>query len=212
MIHRHPPLKIPGPVLVAALIFMGSTVALSSETAFSALRALDESGVLADGDRIVGMVGFYGEPEPAQWLLLTRRAAREMSMREYVVSHGRVRSHRDFRSRKNEDYPTIPLPADVMQVDSIEAHEIAAGLAGKRGIAFDTAHYQLRCREEKREPVWMISLVDRNQVSVGVLYISALSGRVLRTVWHSFDPDGGDGETRAGQCRPREVAMAPAAR
>ncbi|MEO0415258.1 MAG: hypothetical protein AAF226_09935, partial [Verrucomicrobiota bacterium] len=137
---------------------------------------------------VVGLVGFYGQSQPQQWLVLVKDARVEDMMHEFVISDSKVRAQRHFRKLPNQDLPSIPISIDQVKIDSSKAFQIVEQLAGNVGIGFDTVHYQLRARDLRSEAVWMLNLIDRNQNSVGVHYISAETGQVLRSVWQK--PEG----------------------
>ncbi|HRQ91115.1 MAG TPA: hypothetical protein PLA50_20155, partial [Bacteroidia bacterium] len=95
-------------------------------------------------------------------------------------------------------YPDdVPLgyfnPAQI-SLDSVAAFTVAEGEARRAKMAFDSCDYLLRLREYSNEPVWRLSLLDASRRLVGKLYVSASSGRVLRTIWIYRDqrarPDG----------------------
>lgn len=155
-----------------------------SQSGVEALRAVEKSGELGKGGQILGMVGFFGEPEPVQWLVLTDQAKKPGALIELVVRDGEILAERKVKRDASRDMPSIPFASGQIQINSGEASRIAGDLARDKGIPFATMHFQLRCRDERNEPVWTIHLINRDQVAVGVHYISAVSGEVLRSVWH----------------------------
>lgn len=153
-------------------------------TAINTLRSFGkERGTQALG-RIVGLVGFYGQDQPVQWRLLAHDLRERGVMHEYIVENGHVVSERRFRREANQDLPSIVIPTGKLAVDSKQAFLLADGAARKDSIGFDSVHYQLRCRDLRNEPVWVLNLSDQAKKTVGVLYISAINGEVLRKVWH----------------------------
>jgi len=151
-----------------------------------ALAALDAFLAAADFGReevVLGMVGFYGEPAPPQWLILTAEEPKAGVLRESVFARGKVRAERRFRRLPGQELPTIPLRREELRIDSGEAFRIVEEVARSEKVAFDSVHYQLRCREAESEPVWMLNLISPAQVSLGVVYLSARSGEVLRVSW-----------------------------
>jgi hypothetical protein len=148
----------------------------------SALSALETFSAIAS-ESVLGMIGFYGQPQPPQWLILTGVTGEENVLRESVFSQGKVVAERKFGRKAGQDLPDIPLEMGRLKIDSDAAFTAAEEVARERKVSFDSAHFQLRCREEGAEPVWMLSLLGRAQVSVGVVYISAETGTVLRVNW-----------------------------
>jgi hypothetical protein len=105
-------------------------------------------------------------------------------MHEFVVRDGRVVAERHFQRPADQDLPSIPLPVQSLRVDSQQAFRIAEATARRAGLGFDSLHYQLRCRDLRNEPIWVLNLLDQKKSIIGVLYVSALNGEVLRTLWH----------------------------
>ena len=134
--------------------------------------------------RAVGLVGFFGQDQPSQWLVLVSDARVPSTYREYVVRQGRTVNMRTFQRQSGQDMPSIPLPLNRLKIDSQQAFRICEATAIKAGIGFDSLHYQLRCRDLRNEPVWVVNLLDRSRATTGVIYLSAVDGNVLRTVWN----------------------------
>lgn len=153
----------------------------------SGMVALDEfvrTGPLESGDRIVGMTGFYGQDQPRQWLILVRTGESQNKLFEYVMTEGRLQGRRELRALPQQDLPTVPIPLDRLKVDSDAAFFTTERLAESRGTSYDSVHYQLRSREGSSEPVWMVNLLDPIGKQIGIHYISAESGDVLRSTWN----------------------------
>jgi hypothetical protein len=152
----------------------------------SALAAIDlflASSSEGRKETIYGVVGFFGQPAPPQWLILTDAGSNARSLRESVVTQAGVVAERKFRRQPKQDLPDIPMPRAALKIDSGAAFRLAEAEARQQKMAFESAHYQLRCREAGLEPVWMLNLLNANHVSIGVVYVSAVTGKVLRTSW-----------------------------
>jgi len=160
-----------------------------SGAGMSALKAVAGQSSPGKEIEILGMVGFYGDPDPAQWLVLTRPVNTKGALLEFVVRDGRKLTERKVRKNGSMDLPSIPIRLSQIKINSAAALVIAQEVAAKSRIDFETVHYQLRCRDQGNEPVWNLNLINKNQVSVGVHYISAISGKVLRSVWHVEVPE-----------------------
>jgi hypothetical protein len=130
---------------------------------------------------VVGMVGFYGQPDPPQWMVLSPPSEGKEKFRETVVSRGKLAAERTFRKLPGQDLPTLPIDRNRVQIDSREAFSIAEEVAKKKKISFESAHFQLRCRDENTEPVWVLNLINEFQVGVATIYLSAETGTVLRS-------------------------------
>lgn len=165
-----------------------------SEEGVAALDAFAKIARLDPGEEVLGLVGFFGQPLPVQWLILTGNASHPSVLRESVFARERILAERKFSPLPGQDLPHLPIPRGRVKVDSREAFALVESLAKKRRQAFDSAHFQLRVRDEGHEPVWMLSLVNEAQVSVGVVYLSAASGEVLREKWRLPAPPASRGE------------------
>ncbi len=157
--------------------------ALVGEEAIEVLDAFSDIAVLEPGERVLGLVGFYGQPLPVQWLVLTGNVETRAPLRESVFARGAVLAERTFAALPGQDLPHLPILRDTLKISSSEAFRIAAERAKSRQVAFGSAHYQLRVRDEGAEPVWMLNLLDKAQVPVGLVYLSASSGEILRESW-----------------------------
>ncbi|MEM9283449.1 MAG: hypothetical protein AAGA96_16620 [Verrucomicrobiota bacterium] len=170
-------------VLVIAGVFMWVPAAAEVPSALEAWEALVTSTSEAGDEPVLGLVGFYGAPRPPQWLILTNTQDESGVLRESVISRGQVAAERKFSALPGQDVPDIAIPREEVNIDSVEAFRIAEATAKASWISFDSVHYQLRCRDHGKEPIWMLSLMNSAQVSVGVIYLSARSGEILRLRW-----------------------------
>lgn len=172
-----------GLIIVLLISFCGLSIADESNGAISSLKRFAASEHLEKGEAILGLVGFYGDPAPPQWLILTTVEEKPGILREAVFARGNVVAQRKFKVLPGQDLPHIPVQIEALRIDSAKAFIVAERAAVEKKAAFDSVHYQLRCREAGQEPVWMLSLINSSQVAVGVVYISAVSGEVIRESW-----------------------------
>lgn len=152
-------------------------------TGITTLMAFGKERGTQELARVVGMVGFYGQDQPRQWRILADDAHERGMLKEYIVENGHVVAERRFQRDPKVDLPTIRIPSAKLSVDSRQAFLLAEGAARVEGVGFDTIHYQLRCRDLRSEPVWVLNLSDQQRKTVGVVYVSALNGELLRKVW-----------------------------
>ncbi|MDF1826070.1 MAG: hypothetical protein P1U68_15600 [Verrucomicrobiales bacterium] len=171
--------------LVTALLvsFLLSSVQAETKGALPSLKAFVSSQQFKKDEVVLGMVGFYGDPRPPQWLILTGSLSEKGVLRESVFSGGKVVAERSFKALKGQDLPSLPINPHTVKFDSGDSFEVAEKVAIARRISFETVHYQLRCRAEGSEPVWMLSLINPSQVVVGVVYVSAVTGELLEESW-----------------------------
>lgn len=170
-------------VLALLVSFFPSSLRAEPEGARSSLKEFVSSQYFKEDDVVLGMVGFYGDPRPPQWLILTGSRSTTMVLKESVSSDGKVLAERTFKALPGQDLPSIPIDVRKLKFDSPAAFEVAEEAAVFRKVSFETVHYQLRCRAHGNEPVWMLSLINPSQVAVGVVYVSAVTGKVLEESW-----------------------------
>lgn len=175
-------------VVSLALVVLAGSMAEASEVlvgeeGIAVLDAFSDVAVLEPGERVLGLVGFHGRPLPAQWLVLTGTVETSAPLRESVFARGAVQAERTVVALPGQDLPHLPILRETLKISSSEAFQIAEECAKSRQVAFESTHYQLRVRDEGTEPVWMLNLLDKAQVSVGLVYLSASSGEILRESW-----------------------------
>ena len=156
----------------------------AQSTANQSLKALQVLRGRQVVSTIVGVAGFYGQDQPQQWRLLAVDTRVPNLLHEYAMQAGKIVGERHFSRRPDEDLPSIVIPPGNLRIDSPQAFAIANENARRAGVGFDSVHYQLRCRDLRKEPVWVINLIDQQQNTVGVQYLSAITGETLRSVWH----------------------------
>ncbi len=174
-------------VLLALAVWTGSVkaepTAVAGEEALEVLDAFSRIATLEPGEKVLGLVGFYGQPLPAQWLVLSGNVEKRAPLRESVFARGQVLAERRFAALPGQDLPHLPVLRGSLKIRSSEAFRIAETSAKSRQVSFESAHFQLRVRDEGAEPVWMLNLLDKAQVPVGLVYLSATSGEILRESW-----------------------------
>lgn len=138
---------------------------------------------LEDGGRVVGMTGFHAGPRPRNWLVLVEAASAEGSFREFVFDGATVLARRTLTPLPGQQFPNLPIDSGGLRIPSDEAWRIGVEQARLRGAAVDSAHLQLRVREEGDEPVWMLKLLGPARSEVGTVYVSARTGKILRQSW-----------------------------
>ncbi len=162
---------------IGLIALCSSLVAMAGGEPGSCLEAV----ATLNDEIVLGVVGFSGEPSPERWLVLSR--ADDGNLREYAWSSGRVVDERAVDPLPGQDLPNIPIDFKRVHVDSGEAFVIASELAEKHRVPFESVHFHLRCRDAGKEPVWLLKLLGPVQDSRGVVYLSAITGEVLRTAW-----------------------------
>ena len=136
------------------------------------------------------MTGVGGDPQPATWRVTSRDPGRSDVLHEYWLSDRRVTDE-----GLNDDYYPDRLPKGLfkssrVKLDSTQAFAIAEQVARDAGSGFDSVNYKLHGREYTTEPVWTLTLLDKEEEIVGSVHLSADSGEVLRTVWMRRNRNG----------------------
>ena len=150
---------------------------------FEVLSLFSVSETPGSREPLLGIAGFYGQPQPRQWLILTSIKDKSGLLRESVASGGKVVSERQFRRLLGQELPHIPIARKSLKISSLEAFEVGKAEAKRRQVSFESVHFQLRCDDQPSEPIWILSFIDRAQISVGSVYLSAVSGNIIKTVW-----------------------------
>lgn len=183
---------------------LASASPAENPSALSTLRAFGRERGDKELSRVVGVVGFHGREQPPQWLMLQTDARVPNLLHEYAMEGGRIVAHRQFFRDPGQDMPTIPIELGKLSIDSRQAFILADQAARRAGIGFDSMNYQLRCRDLRNEPVWVLSLMDDANRVAGVIYLSAITGETLRTVWQQPGAT-----TMTGPVVPRQGAEKP---
>lgn len=143
---------------------------------------------LGKGEAILGLAGYDGAPLPERWYVLIGQPGTTASRREVPFSDGKAGAGRLIESRPGQDLPHLPIAPATLHCSAAEAHTIASARGTAAGMRWASVHYHLRVRDEGAEPVWLLTFVNRAQVKVGLVYLSARTGEVLRESWPQADP------------------------
>jgi hypothetical protein len=213
--------SLPGPAVVLAL-----TLALIAPLAArdggqvparTGLQMLEDRFGRAAVRQIVEMTGTAGDPQPLEWRVTAVAPGRSDRLREFWIGDGRVTEEGLSDDFYPDRLPKGFLSLERVRLDSNQAFSATERAARDAGIGFDVINYKLHCREYTDEPVWTLTLLDREDTIVGSVHLSADTGRLLRTVWMRRQPNGrllvedsGRGDRPAVQPTPRlEPAPAP---
>lgn len=167
-----------------AIAILTSVSAYGQQTGIAAFKVFGREQGTVSLSRAVGMVGFYGQHQPKTWRVLVQDPVSPAHLREYLLESGHVVGERRFERKAEQDFPSIPLSQGALKVDSDQAFITADRAAKQAGVGFDGVHYQLRCRDLRNEPIWMMNLIDQMQRPVGTIYVSAQTGETIRKVWN----------------------------
>lgn len=143
---------------------------------------------LGQGEAILGLAGYDGAPLPERWYVLIGNPGTTGALREVPFANGKEGAGRVIESKPGQDLPHLPIDPATLLCSAAEAHSIAAARGAAAGMRWASVHYHLRVRDEGAEPVWLLTFVNRAQVKVGLVYLSARTGEVLRESWPQADP------------------------
>ncbi len=172
--------------LIFSLLTLAS-VGAQDETpgvpALSAIHRLQERFGTDNFDRLFEMTGSSGDPQPTEWRVTAVHLLRSVELHEYWADGRRATDE-----GANEDYYPEKLPKGFfrlsrVKLDSTQAFAVTEQVARDAHIGFDSINYKLHGREYNDEPVWTLTLMNRDEEVIGSVHLSADSGDVLRTVW-----------------------------
>jgi len=164
----------------AALLLLAAPVcAQESATAYEALRVVGTQFGRGALNHVVSLTGVKGNPQPEKWRI-TLEDPEGRGVRELEVADGRIDS--DERPERSVAGSTEGATIQVsrLNLDSSGAFAVASHTAEASHTQFATADYTLRTNE-RGEPVWIVTLLNRSSHPVGTIYIGATHGTVKRT-------------------------------
>ncbi|HEY4258202.1 MAG TPA: hypothetical protein VGM66_13390 [Candidatus Udaeobacter sp.] len=164
----------------AALLLLATPVcAQENATAYEALRVMGTQFGRGALNHVVSITGVKGDPQPEQWKI-TLEDPDGRGVRELEIANGRVDSdERPDRSvAGSAEAATIQVSR--LNLDSSGAFALASRTAETSHTHFATADYTLRT-DERGEPIWIVTLLNRSSRPVGTIYIGATRGTVKKT-------------------------------
>ncbi|MEM7014743.1 MAG: hypothetical protein AAF585_25060 [Verrucomicrobiota bacterium] len=188
-------------LLSSALIaaFFSCFSVQAETTARGALTILEHQVGAVETANVVAIVGFRGQNQPKSWAILVLDPQNNQQLKEYTVENQRLTAGPKIIPRDPKaDMPSTPVLLSSLAVDSSDAFRAADDMAIASGIAFDSINYQLRWRGNDSEPTWLTTLIDSRGKSVGSLYITSGTGKVLH---HDFSI-AQQGQPASGPARP----------
>jgi hypothetical protein len=166
--------------------------------------------------QIVEMTGTAGDPQPREWRVTAIAPGRSDLLREFWIGEERVTDEGLSDDFYPDRLPKGFLSLERMKLDSTQAFAMTEQVARDAGIGFDVINYKLHCREYTDEPIWTLTLLDREDTIVGSVHMSADTGRILRSVWMRRLPNGrlavedsARGDTPPAQIKSPGVASIP---
>lgn len=129
--------------------------------------------------KIVSLTGTRGLPTPAKWELIFHDAASSTLLSEWRTGTQTIPGEGTYAKGRLPVY----FSASRFKIDSADAFEQANKEAASAKVGFDWVNYELHGREGSDEPLWTLRLINLEKEIVGVVVLSAETGKVLRTVW-----------------------------
>src|SRR5437667_7614061 len=166
--------------LIALLLLSAPQVwAQENATAYEALRVVGTELGRGALNHIVSITGVKGNPQPEKWKIVLEdpegRGVRELQVAEGKIDSG---GSPDRSTTGSTEGATINVSQ--LNLDSSGAFAVASHTAETSHTRFATADYTLRT-DERGEPIWVVTLLNRSSHPVGTLYIGATRGTVKRT-------------------------------
>ncbi|HVD96019.1 MAG TPA: hypothetical protein VNE84_07785 [Candidatus Limnocylindria bacterium] len=164
---------------VALLLFAMPALAQDNPTAYEALRVAGTELGRGALNHIVSITGVKGAPQPETWKI-TFESPDGRGVRELRVADGKINSDQtpDRSTAGSPEGATINVSR--LNLDSNGAFAVASHTADASHTRFATADYALRT-DERGEPIWIVTLLNRSSRPVGTIYIGATRGTVKRT-------------------------------
>ena len=154
-------------------------LAQDNPTAYEALRVAGTELGRCALNHIVSITGVKGAPQPETWKI-TFESPDGRGVRELRVADGKINSDQtpDRSTAGSPEGATINVSR--LNLDSNGAFAVASHTADASHTRFATADYALRT-DERGEPIWIVTLLNRSSRPVGTIYIGATRGTVKRT-------------------------------
>ncbi len=164
---------------IALVLLATPAWAQDNATAYEALRLVGTQFGRGSLNRIVSITGVKGDPQPEKWKIVLEDPEGR-GVRELQVAEGKIDSD-DTPDRSTAGSPEgATINVSRLNLDSSGAFALASHTAEASHTVFATADYTLRT-DERGEPIWIVTLLNRSSRPVGTIYIGATRGTVKRT-------------------------------
>jgi len=164
----------------ALLLLVTPALAQENATAYEALRVVGRQFGRGALNHIVSITGVRGEPQPEKWKIILENPGARGGVREVEIADGRIASDRTPGRSVTGSTEGATLDTARLNLDSSGAYALASHTADKSNTRFETADYTLRT-DERGEPIWIVTLLNKSSRPVGTIHIGATRGTVRRT-------------------------------
>ena len=164
---------------VALLLLVTPVCAQENATAYEALRVVGTQFGRGALNHVVSITGVKGDPQPEKWKIILENPDGG-GVRELQVAEGKIDSAdgADWSTAGSAEGATLNVSR--LNLDSSGAFAVASHIADTAHTHFATADYVLRT-DERGDPIWIVTLLNRSSHPVGTIYIGATRGTVKRT-------------------------------
>ncbi len=166
--------------LTALLLLVAPVWAQENATAYEALRVAGRQLGRDALDHIVTITGVEGNPQPEKWKIILEDPDARGGLREVEIANDRITSEREPGRSVAGSTEGARLNTARLNLDSSGAYAVASHTAEVSHTGFATADYTLRT-DERGEPTWVVTLLNKSSRPVGTIYIGATRGTVRRT-------------------------------
>ncbi len=164
---------------IALLLLATPVLAQENATAYDALRVIGTELGRGALNHVVSITGVNGAPQPEKWKIILEDPDGR-GVRELEVADGKIDSEdRPGRSVAGSTEGAM-IDTSQLNLDSSGAYEVASHTAGVSHANFATVDYTLRT-DERGDPTWIVTLLNRSSRPVGTIHIGAMRGTVKRT-------------------------------
>jgi len=162
------------------LLLLASPVyAQENPSAYEALRVVGAQFGRGALNHVVSITGVKGDPQPEKWRI-TLEDPEGRGVRELEVADGKIDSDERPDRSVAGSIEGATIQVSRLNLDSSGAFAVASHIAGTSHTQFATADYTLRT-DERGEPIWIVTLLNRSSRPVGTIYIGATHGTVRRS-------------------------------
>jgi hypothetical protein len=166
--------------LILLLLLSASQVwAQENGTAYESLRVVGTQLGRGALNHIVSITGVNGDPQPGKWKIILEDPEGR-GVRELEIAEGRIDSDNTLDRSTAGSPEAATINVSRLNLDSSGAFAVASHTAEASHLVFATADYTLRT-DERGEPMWIVTLLNRSSHPVGTIYIGATHGTVKRT-------------------------------
>lgn len=147
----------------------------------TALRAIEmaQAQTRKNITKLVRLWGRNGNPGPRAWSMIFHDPASSTNLSELQPGEAPEPADEEY----GNGIAPIYFNVSRVNIDSPAAFTAANKEAAEAKVGFDTITFELRGQEFTGQPIWTLRLLNDEEEVVGIVSISAETGKTLRTVW-----------------------------